>query len=161
MKDFKVTYINDIVSKKLKHTQPSDGNFSGQTSSTSYADVSGTDFSFDCNTTSGYSKVIFEISIQTGWSPDANYNIGDMKLLESSDQTNWTDIEKSKLRTSMTATYHDSTFEHKFTLNPWSGTKYFKLQIKSSNSSTDFNINKRGYSLYPWLSPPTINVRVI
>ncbi len=156
-----MSYISDIVSKKTKHIQPSDGNFSGQTSSTSYTDVSGTDFSFDCDTTSGYSKVIFEISIQTGWAPDTTNNTGDMKLLESNDQTNWSDIEKSKVRTSMAATYHDSTFEHKFILDPWSGTKYFKLQVKSSNSNTDFSINKRGYNIYPWLSPPTINIRAI
>lgn len=156
-----MSYTFDIRSKKQTHLQPSEGNFSGQTSSTSYTDVSGTELSFECDTVSGYSKVIFEISVQTGWGPDANNNTGDMKLLESSDQTNWSDIENSKVRISMSASYHDSTFEHKFTLNPWSGTKYFKLQIKSSSSSTDFNINKRGSSTYPWLTPPTISIRVI
>ena len=161
MKDFKLSYIKDISSKKQKHTQPSDGNFSSQTSSTSYSDVSGTDFSFDCDTISGYSKVIFEISIQTGSGPDGYRNIGDMKLLESSDQTNWSDIDKSKVRISMTASYHNSTFEHKFTLDPWSGTKYFKLQIKSSSSNADFTINRRGWDAHPWQSPPIINARVI
>ena len=156
-----MTYIKDISSKKQKHTQPSEGNFSAQTSNTSYADISGTEFSFDCDTTSGYLKVIFEISIQTGWGPDYNYSIGDMKLLESSDQTNWSDIDKSKIRTYMLASYHNNNFEHKFTLDPWSGTKYFKLQIKSSSSSADFSINRRGWDAHPWLSPPIINVRVI
>ena len=156
-----MTFIKDLHFKQLEHVQPSDGNFSGQTSSTSYADVSGTSFSFDCNTTSGYTKVIFEITVQTGWGPDTGNNTGDLKIVESTDQSSWSDIDKSKVRISMTATYHDSTFEHKFTIAPWSGTKYFKVQLKSSSSSTDFSINKRGYSVYPWLSPPIINVRVI
>ena len=156
-----MTFIKDLYIKKTHHTQPAEGSYSGQTSSTSYVDVSGASFSFDCSTNLGYSKVLFEIAIQTGWGPDAGNNTGDLKIVESVDQTNWTDIEKSKVRIAMSATYHDSTFEHRFTLDPWSGTKYFKVQLKSSSASTDFFINKRGYSVYDWLVPPVINVKIV
>ncbi len=156
-----MTFIKDLHFKMLEHVQPSTGNFSGQISTTAYVDISGTSFSFDCNTNSGYTKVLFEISVQIGWGPDAFNNTGDLKILESTDQSNWSDIDKSKVRIAMAASYHDSTFEHKFTVAPWSGTKYFKAQIKAANASTDFFINKRGYSIYNWLSPPVINVKVI
>lgn len=156
-----MTFIKDLYLKKSYHNQPVDGSYSAQTSTTSYADVSGTSFSFDCDTTSGYTSIIFEVSIQTGWGPDNGNNSGDLKIVESTDQTNWSDIDKSKVRIEMQATYHDSTFEHKFVLSPWSGTKYFKVQIKSKSASTDFFINKRGYSIYNWLSSPVINVRVV
>ncbi len=156
-----MTFIKDLYLKKTTHSQPTSGNYVGQTSSTSYVDVSGSSFSFECSTSQGYEKVIFEVSIQTGWSPDAGNNEGDLKIVESTDQSSWSDIEKSKVRIEMQATYHDSTFEHKFILDPWSGTKYFKAQIKAVSSATEFKINQRGYTVYPWLSPPIINVRVI
>lgn len=157
----KLTNIFDARAKKHYHLQPSSGNYSDHNSSSNYADISGTSFSFKCNTSSNYSKVLFEISIQTGWGNDSSNNSGDMKMLQSSDQTNWTDIEASKIRMAIVGSYHESSFEHKFSIIPWQGIKYFKLQIKQESSSTEFTINRRGWTTYPWLSPPIINVRVI
>ena len=162
-----MTYIKSSDARNLVAHEVPYSSISSQKISTTQVDVSGTEVQYDVVETIPFAQfVVYEYNIQMLWdlsdhSASANFELWEQTNVN--DPATWS-FKSDKYRICETFAYwHNSVLAGKFLIPIYSGSRKYKIRVRSSTTSNEFRLHlaTTGSGTENKIRPPIIKMYTI